>query len=1238
MRKPKPRRGQVIILGMHRSGTSCLGNVLTRLGIYFGEDSVSTGANEENPKGFFERRDIRDICDLVLQGSGCDWWAISDFSEERIPAQMRRDANRQFIRVMGELEAHRPWFIKEPRLCFVLPVLQARLTDPIFVHVWRHPVEVAQSLAIRNGFPMDFGIALWEAYVRAAHVASRGCASILISYNALLNAPKKEVRRLLTMLRKGGVAGLAMPSKQELRDAVDTTLHRNRLTSSEPEDLLAPSQRRLLAALEKGDASNSALFEPLPASSRVRLQDWTRREGLGFALQSKASESSRTRAQLMKLASDIASQKKTIDRFEKELASREVYKREELNGLPADLRAAVVAAQDRAAAVEQLNAELRRVNRITEESMHAATALAHRRAEQLESMRAELEAVRETVREQDALLEVLQRKAELGEEQIERLKSELQAERETVCEREARLEELRKKTQRQVAQIERLKADWHSARNAILDRDMQLNQVRAELDTFVRQLQDGQFEVMRLEEEVRSKEYYLEQVKSHLKALRSAVEREVARMFEKTAADGAIESAHATARVRYVGASAIDILLNHQSDKPERRFERRLRLLYARYRWVCGRRDAGVLVRIATSGLFDSRYYLEQYQDVAKAGCDPLMHFIDFGANEGRNPSPLFDTAYYCRSNPDVVAEGVNPLLHFILHGRNEGRLPRSLRSERVHIGNWTLPPVPVTRGTRKSRIPRPERVVIYTAVARGYDDLKPPALPLTNCDFVVFSDQDLHVEGWQVRPFNYFHHDLVRAARFVKLHPHVYFPDYDHSIWLDANIAIRGDVRAFFDHIDDQSPIGMFIHPFRDCIFAEGLECIKRDKDAPETINHQLKRYRAEGFPENVGLWETGVLVRQHNDATCIGLMTEWWREIEVGSRRDQISLPIAARRLGVKISALGPPGVDLRQHELLNFVNHPEKPRAPVYKTPPRPPSRNVDIASISVDIGVCVYNSPDETRACLHSLIVARRPQDRIIIVDDDSDAPTATLLEQFAAEHSGVTLIRHEQNRGYTVSANAVFSKAHGDWIFLVNSDAVVPSRALTKLVARGEQFPRLGVLGPLSNAASWQTVPRLTGDDGKFFVNKIPNSYSVEDLDHICEDLSNGLVLFVPLVNGFCLAIRRALVERLGGFDDVSFSRGYGEEDDFCLRAGAEGFLCGIVTDTYVYHSKSASFSPEGRLPLAAFGAKALRSKHSAERITAAVEMLKRHPELALMRERIAERLFMVLQETSAEDA
>lgn len=100
------------------------------------------------------------------------------------------------------------------------------------------------------------------------------------------------------------------------------------------------------------------------------------------------------------------------------------------------------------------------------------------------------------------------------------------------------------------------------------------------------------------------------------------------------------------------------------------------------------RRQAELIRR---SGLFDEKWYLETYPDIAKAGFDPIEHYLKFGAMEGRNPSPNFNTAWYLSSYPDVVGEDMNPLIHYIKFGRAEKRNPKP--------NNYRVLPNPTTNG-----------------------------------------------------------------------------------------------------------------------------------------------------------------------------------------------------------------------------------------------------------------------------------------------------------------------------------------------------------------------------------------------------------------------------------------------------------------------------------------------------------------------------------------------------------
>ena len=72
--------------------------------------------------------------------------------------------------------------------------------------------------------------------------------------------------------------------------------------------------------------------------------------------------------------------------------------------------------------------------------------------------------------------------------------------------------------------------------------------------------------------------------------------------------------------------------------------------------------------------LFDTDWYRTQYPDVAAAGLDPIRHFFDNGAREGRNPNAYFETSWYVSTNADVAASMMNPFLHYLLYGAREGR------------------------------------------------------------------------------------------------------------------------------------------------------------------------------------------------------------------------------------------------------------------------------------------------------------------------------------------------------------------------------------------------------------------------------------------------------------------------------------------------------------------------------------------------------------------------------------
>lgn len=180
---------------------------------------------------------------------------------------------------------------------------------------------------------------------------------------------------------------------------------------------------------------------------------------------------------------------------------------------------------------------------------------------------------------------------------------------------------------------------------------------------------------------------------------------------------------------------------------------------------------------------------------------------------------------------------------------------------------------------------------IVYTAITKGYDRLKVPKIP-AGLDYVCFTDDQLDSDIWQFKSIDLPHiEDPTRKARYLKLHPHLLFPNHRWSIWIDGSLSINGDLNALQKEVSKQAKLGVYAHAKRDCIYQAAANCIDKQKDKPALITKQMNHYQSLGYPPNNGLVSSGVLVRSHHDPNIINLMGDWWDEIQQFSRRDQLS-----------------------------------------------------------------------------------------------------------------------------------------------------------------------------------------------------------------------------------------------------------------------------------------------------------------------------------------------------------
>ena len=283
----------------------------------------------------------------------------------------------------------------------------------------------------------------------------------------------------------------------------------------------------------------------------------------------------------------------------------------------------------------------------------------------------------------------------------------------------------------------------------------------------------------------------------------------------------------------------------------------------------------------------------------------------------------------------------------------------------------------------------------------------------------------------------------------------------------------------------------------------------------------------------------------------------------------------------------------------------------------------SLDLDAIDVSVDVVVCVHNALDDVRECIESVLASRRPvRHRLILVNDGSDAATSTYLRGIAEENTHVELIAESREaEGYTRAANRGLRESGADYVILLNSDTVVPPGWIEGIVECGESDPRIGVIGPLSNAATWQSVPELNVD-GKWAVNDLPHPDGVEESDELIRLLSPKSFPRLPFLNGFCYTIKRKVLQSVGYLDEQAFPRGYGEEDDYSYRTRRAGFHLAVADHVFVHHKKSKSFGSERRDELAAAGGKVLRRRYGKERMQDDSKWARENSALRKMRERV----------------
>lgn len=253
---PTLKPHQLLVLGMHRSGTSAVTGLLARLGVHVGASADLLAQDSANPVGYYERLDVLQLNQQLLARHAADAYQVGHLPLGGADRFRDPDLATKARQLIAKLDAHGLWIAKDPRFCITLPFWRrAGLNAMVAVIVVRDPVEVARSLEHRDRLTLPYALALWERYYVEALNNTIGVPRVVVSYNRLMQDAASTTEQLLTSLRRIGVRMPGSAANALLH--LNTGLYRNHHSpKGQHDELLTSSQGSLYATLSQERIDN----------------------------------------------------------------------------------------------------------------------------------------------------------------------------------------------------------------------------------------------------------------------------------------------------------------------------------------------------------------------------------------------------------------------------------------------------------------------------------------------------------------------------------------------------------------------------------------------------------------------------------------------------------------------------------------------------------------------------------------------------------------------------------------------------------------------------------------------------------------------------------------------------------------------------------------------------------------------------------------------------------------------
>ena len=196
MEPPSPL--PVIVVGMHRSGTSATARVVNLLGLATAAEDDLLPPNEGNPEGYWESSTLTDFDDRLLAHLGSSW--LAPLPPEQVDFAGLADHRDEASHLLDKFLPPPPWVWKDPRLSVLLGFWRPLVPGAVYVLVHRNALAAAESLARRDGLSVLHGLALWQRYVRSCLTGLEGARVTVVTFEELMNDPRGSVSRLAASL------------------------------------------------------------------------------------------------------------------------------------------------------------------------------------------------------------------------------------------------------------------------------------------------------------------------------------------------------------------------------------------------------------------------------------------------------------------------------------------------------------------------------------------------------------------------------------------------------------------------------------------------------------------------------------------------------------------------------------------------------------------------------------------------------------------------------------------------------------------------------------------------------------------------------------------------------------------------------------------------------------------------------------------------------------------------------